>query len=188
MKNPRFLLVVGVLWTSFLCSEGGKLSELEQELAGKGESYKSRVGRQWTTVITSSSTTTISTTTNCFVTKTAVTACGKKKRSVFVEPLTGEVVDLTNFAPTKYSEDEHVDQRKLEDGTYAKTNQLLEGEDDVENVPELSSGRQPRIFFVSYTTSTKATTSTSTSYTATSSLASIICTPSGWTIAQCNLG
>ena len=33
-------------------------------------------------------------------------------------------MDLTNFAPTKYSEDEHVDKRKLEDGTYAKTNQV----------------------------------------------------------------
>jgi hypothetical protein len=48
MNNPSFLMFVGVLWTSFLRSEGGKLSELEQELAGKGESYKSRVGRQWT--------------------------------------------------------------------------------------------------------------------------------------------
>jgi hypothetical protein len=38
--------------------------------------------------------------------------------------ISGEVVDLTNYSPTRYSEDAHVDKIKLEDGTNAKTNQV----------------------------------------------------------------
>ena len=57
------------------------------------------------TIIKSTSTTTVSTTTICYVsTNTALTACGKKKkRSIFENPETGEIVELS---PTKANKDE----------------------------------------------------------------------------------
>lgn len=42
------MFLLAILWNYLIFSEGSKLSELEQELAGKGDSYKTRVGRQWT--------------------------------------------------------------------------------------------------------------------------------------------
>ena len=48
MSNTCFMFLLAIIWNSLIFSEGSKLSEIEQELAGKGDSYKTRVGRQWT--------------------------------------------------------------------------------------------------------------------------------------------
>ena len=48
MHNLNFLLLFAVLWTHVLCSERRNLGDLEQALADKGDSYKSRIARQWT--------------------------------------------------------------------------------------------------------------------------------------------
>merc|ERR1711899_568808 len=115
---------------------------------------------------TASTTSTLSTTTQCFVTSGAVSACTRKKRSIEYD------VDGTG-SPISATPSRSVARGDGED---------LEGEKGVQPGMEEAPNRQAR--FVLYWRTTTAT-STSTSYTATSTLASITCTPNGFPLSVC---
>merc|ERR1711953_1302612 len=113
-------------------------------------------------MVSSSSTTSVSTTTYCYVSGTTAitTACGKRKRSL-------EAV-------------EH-----MED---IVSSSVVESLDDVEGDTEVMSGesepsqRDPRFLLYWMTTTS---TSTLTSFTATTSIGTLECTPSSFTISAC---
>merc|ERR1711953_1286256 len=113
---------------------------------------------------TASTTSTLSTTTQCFAVShatNALVACGRKKRAV--EPDVEAKVEISASKSINAANMDH-----------------LEGEEEVEPGVEAVPTRQAR--FVLYW---RTTTSTSTSYTATSTLASISCTPSGFPLSKC---
>merc|ERR1719208_257350 len=127
----------------------------------------------------STTTSTLSTTTVCFYSHTTAvtTACtGRKKRTIFTNPETGEDSYL-EIAPERTERD-----LKMDSEDEADT------EKDVETqVGELESGRKESEdvrdakFLLYWATST----STSTSYTATSTIATVNCTPSSFSISVC---
>merc|ERR1712008_512430 len=92
---------------------------------------KSRAPRpQWTTLVKTTSYTTISTTTVCYVSlNTALEACGKKrKRAIFDNPDTGEILELTPSKPSQDNLKDDFDEIDL-DGT---VDQLLQGEEVID--------------------------------------------------------
>ena len=120
---------------------------------------------------------------------TALVACGKKrKRAIFDNPDTGEILELTPSKPSQDNLKDDFDEIDL-DGT---VDQLLQGEEVIDWYEHNSANffqdeREPRFVNLGFTWSTTTSTKkkTTTSYTATSTMGSIICTPSGWTVPGC---
>ena len=106
-------------------------------------------------VSSSTTITTFSTSTYCYVTAAAA-ACKKKRRKRAIYSIAGEDVELS---PTKTHDVQ-----------------------PVEIDPSLSTARDPR--FVMYWMTTTSTSS-STIFTATTTLYSLECTPSGFTLSAC---
>merc|ERR1711981_249201 len=126
-------------------------------------------------VSSSSTTTTLSTTTLCYstaATSFTTTACGRKKRAIYTDPVTGkqgtmELDDL--IAPQAPQGD------AMEDESDASHDDLVKsGQGDYER-----EGK----FLLYWKTTTS--TSTFTSYTATTTLGALECTPSSFAISQC---
>lgn len=116
-------------------------------------------------VSSSATTSTLSTTTLCYSTASTVSACGKKKRAIYTDPVTGKVEGLD-----------------LED--VIKPQESLSSDEDAKLI---ESGRQEYEregkFLLYWMTTT--TTSTFTTYTATTTLGALECTPSNFGISQC---
>merc|ERR1711892_573438 len=137
------------------------------------EQQKSRHPRLFL-VSSSSTTSTISTTTLCYSTAATgftTTACGRKKRAIYTDPVTGEEggLDLDELInPQEPISD------ALEDQDEKYEDLVQSGEAEYER-----EGK-----FLLYW---KTTTSTSTfsSYTATTTLGALECTPSSFGISQC---
>jgi len=121
-------------------------------------------------VSTSSTTSTVTTTSICYVTDTGTIAtCGRKKRrsiDSLSEETEGKDQDLS---PTRLYEDDKVDIENME------------GEDLVES--GMTDSKRQGKFLLYWATTTLS--STTTSYTATSTLASLNCTPTSFSISQC---
>ena len=122
-------------------------------------------------VTTTSSISTVSTATYCWVQETmsfAPLTCGKKKRKKravkVISDKSGEDLDI-------------------------QPSSILPEEDNREPESEVmsSQGEDRKGKFVNYWITTTFT-STTTSYTSTLSIATIECTPIGWTISQCPAG
>merc|ERR1712170_175041 len=123
-------------------------------------------------VSTSSTTSTIATTSICYVTETTgtIATCGrKKKRSIdsLTEENEGKDQDLS---PTRLYDDDKVD---FENN--------MEGEEMVES--GMTDSKRQGKFLLYWATTTLS--STTTSYTATSTLGSLNCTPTSYSISQC---
>merc|ERR1712141_996119 len=127
-------------------------------------SAKERNGRLFF-VSSSSTTSTLSTTTVCWSTNQALTAaCGKKKRSI---EISGYDRFLASPSPMINLDGED-EGEKLESG-----------------VSEATEDREGKFLLYWMTTTS---TSTTTSYTATSTIGAIECTPSGFTMSGCGTG
>merc|ERR1719305_1317246 len=105
---------------------------------------------------TSTSTTTLSTATFCY-TGSPTAACGRKKRSIFEDPLTGAVENLKPSTPARH----------------AREVPLEASEDN-----KKASNRNAKLFLLLTSTSTitATATSTTTAYTGTATI-SVLCTP-----------
>merc|ERR1711953_203669 len=113
-------------------------------------------------VSSSSTTSTVLTNTICFSAATGFTACGRKKRRSI--ELSGE--DETEASPTPVMRnDEAYEEEKLESG-----------------VSESAEDREGRFLLYWLTTTS---TSATTSYTGTSTLATLECPPSGFSLSAC---
>merc|ERR1711981_293427 len=119
-------------------------------------------------ISTSSTTTTLSTTTICFrSTTTAVIVCPtKKRRAIQHDPFDAE--EDINIEPTEPS------MAKLDDTTSLEN----------DHQTEVESGVRAGRFAVYWKTTT--ITSSSTSYTSTSTLASLKCTPYDFVLSACD--
>merc|ERR1712123_323496 len=134
------------------------------------EQQKSRHPRLFL-VSSSSTTSTLSTTTLCYSMAAAgftTTACGRKKRAIYTDPVTGEqgglaLDELINPQEPISSEVTKKDEELIESG---KKEYEREGK-----------------FLLYWMTTT--TTSTFTTYTATTTLGALECTPSSFGISQC---
>merc|ERR1712080_430417 len=116
----------------------------------------------------SSTTTTISTTTLCFISTTTSAACKRKRRALLLSGRTEENSDVTFDGITKTS--------GVESSRGSEEVEVSEGMKDARDEYD----REGK--FLLYW---KTTTSTSTSYTATTTVSSLECTPSGFTISNC---
>merc|ERR1712038_111448 len=137
--------------------------------ATAAEQKKSRHPRLF--LVSSSSTTTLSTTTLCYSTAASgftTTACGRKKRAIYSDPVTGEVGGLEDFIqpqePVSFEETEKEAEAEL----------IESGRKEYE--------REGKFLLYWMTTTT---TSTFTTYTATTTLGALECTPSSFGISQC---
>merc|ERR1712241_607019 len=124
-------------------------------------------------VSSSSTTTTLSTTTLCYSTATTLTTCGRrKKRAIFSDPDTGEQgsIDLADLiAPQAPLSDAD------EEVSVARNDELIKsGEGEYKSDGE---------FLLYWKTTTS--TSTFTTYTSTTTLGGLECTPSNFGISQC---
>ena len=108
-------------------------------------------------VSSSTSVSTISTSTYCYSTNTVTAACGKRRKRA-IEYIEG------------------MEEEELEDVSPSKVRDLESGEVDP------ATGRYPR--FVMYWMTTTSTSYT-TSFTATTTLSKLECTPSGFTMSEC---
>merc|ERR1711892_302287 len=134
------------------------------------EQQKSRHPRLFL-VSSSSTTSTLSTTTLCYSTVASgftTTACGRKKRAIYTDPVTGEqgglaLDELINPQEPISSEVTKKDEELIESG---KKEYEREGK-----------------FLLYWMTTT--TTSIFTTYTATTTLGALECTPSSFGISQC---
>merc|ERR1711920_556099 len=107
----------------------------------------------------SSTTSTLSTTTICYKSSTTARACGRRRRSMIVDKVSGQEsdIDFSGISKTGSADDE--------------SSQELES---------TKSGREGKFLLYWMTT-----TSTSTTYTATTTVSSLDCTPSGFVISNC---
>merc|ERR1719373_894344 len=120
-------------------------------------------------VYTLKSTSTVNTATTCYVsTTTAATACTKRKKRAYVDTTD---VDF-EIAPSEIA--------KVEDSFDNIDDNIDELEPTLES--EEKNFRQEKVLLYWLTTTSL---STKFSYTQTFSVASIACTPSGWTITKC---
>merc|ERR1712038_1946180 len=120
-------------------------------------------------VSSSSTTSTLSTTTLYFVSSTsAVTTCGKRKRALGVHEL-GDLADIqiASSAVLRDGVDNDTEEEEL----------LRSGQEDA-----ASRDRDGRFLLYWMTTTS---TSTTTSYTSTTTIGSLECTPSGFTVSLC---
>ena len=150
--------VVFVLLVSIISSEA-----LEVE-------KKSKAPRLfWTTTTQTYTSKTLSTTTWCFrSSNTATVACtGRRRRQVIIDQAEGlEGLDIT---PTNVDESNN-----------------LEDEINVEDTIDENAEREARYLqFYFFTTTLTSTTTVATSYTSTSTVASLVCTPSGFFLSVC---
>merc|ERR1711874_119098 len=134
--------------------------------AADAEQKKSRHPRLFP-VSSSSTTSTLSTTTLCYstaATSFTTTACGRKKRAIY--PVPGEVGGLEEII---------------------KPQEPVSSEDNEKEAELIESGRKEYEregkFLLYWMTTT--TTSTFTTYTATTTLGALECTPSNFGISQC---
>merc|ERR1719270_768226 len=117
-------------------------------------------------ISSSTTTTTISTTTLCWSSNTAVTTCKKKKRRYISE--IPEIAESGLMIDPKAVESEPEDE--------------VENENYKDLVKSGQSEYEREGKFLLYW---KTTTSTSTSYTATTTLQALECTPSGFGLSEC---
>merc|ERR1719220_563577 len=117
----------------------------------------------------SSTTSTVSTASICYFTSGAVTTCGRRRRRMAFmdDPISYTTADI-NPSRQQVSEEEF---KKIEEQIEAGE---VEGEEP--------AGHEGRFLLYWLTTTT---TSTTTSFTATSSIGSIYCTPAGYTNVLC---
>ena len=138
-------------------------------------------------VTTQSSTTTLTTQSLCWVSSsTALTiACGRKKRMINYDPLTGaqgeidpsKLVTFQLLAITLF-----IFHFRFS-AAASSVDDLAENEIDIEGSKNKVNASREGKFLVYWMTTTSITTITS--YSATRTLASLICTPSGYGISQC---
>merc|ERR1719348_377868 len=113
--------------------------------------------------LVSSTTVTLSTTTLCYSSSTAAAACGKrKKRALVIASAAGDIAVTKSGAS---------------DSSHNMEAELAAGQEEAKEEYE----REGK--FLLYW---KTTTSTSTSYTATTTISALACTPSGFTISNCS--
>ena len=122
------------------------------------------------------STSIVSTTSQCYVTDTTLTACAaKKKRNLILEADDSDGLNtdsINPMAPERFSWTiQNQNERNL---IFRREDELDSGLEDAED----GSLRDGRFLLYWHTT-------TSTSYTSTSTLASLACTPSGFTLSLC---
>merc|ERR1712243_509416 len=111
--------------------------------------------------LVSSTTVTLSTTTLCYSSSTAAAACGKrKKRALVIASAAGDIAVTKSGAA---------------DSSYEADTEVTNGQNDEDDV-----SREGKFLLYWMTT-----TSTSTSYTATTTISALACTPSGFTISKC---
>merc|ERR1712126_188525 len=111
--------------------------------------------------LVSSTTVTLSTTTLCYSSSTAAAACGKrKKRALVIASAAGDIAVTKSGAS---------------DSSYEADTEVTNGKND-----EADVSREGKFLLYWMTT-----TSTSTSYTATTTISALACTPSGFTISKC---
>eukprot|EP00091_Calanus_sinicus_P007315 TRINITY_DN18314_c0_g1_i1.p1 TRINITY_DN18314_c0_g1~~TRINITY_DN18314_c0_g1_i1.p1 ORF type:complete len:178 (-),score=44.25 TRINITY_DN18314_c0_g1_i1:127-636(-) len=146
------------------------LSLLLVLVASDAQKQKSRHPRLFL-VSSSSTTSTLSPTTLCYATANTgftTTACGRKKRAIYTDPVTGKMGGLD-----------------LDD--VIQPQEPLSSEENSKDADLIESGRKEYEregkFLLYWMTTT--TTSTSTTYTATTTLSALECTPSGFGISQC---
>merc|ERR1712060_273817 len=112
----------------------------------------------------SSTTTTVSTTTICYVSSNSpstAAACGKRKRrALMVDSVTGQDTPVDVAGVTRTEKEE--------------------SSPEVESTKDKEQAREGKFLMYWMTT-----TSTSTTYTATTTISSLACTPSGFTISNC---
>merc|ERR1712113_140736 len=154
---PRSLIAVFIL---FLWS----FSEAEKLVDGNG---KERSGKLFF-VSSSSTTSTVSTTTLCFTTDAggaALGTCTKKRRRRSIEEANEQQTDEQIYSTPvrRQIEEEENNEPQLDSG-----------------VRDNSMDREGRFLLYWMTT-----TSTSTSFTSTTTLSNLICTPNGFTISLC---
>merc|ERR1719312_23858 len=120
------------------------------------------------TTSTKTATTTAGVTTNCIYTAATLTACSGRRRRMIVDDGIEEAHEL------------------LPDNA-SRTEEGFDADTDIESIlreewEEEESNRDPR-FMIYWTTIVK--TSYTTSYTKTSTIATVVCTPSGFGISGC---
>ena len=131
----------------------------------------------WTTTTQSYTSKTLSTTTWCFRSSAtlATTACtGRRKRRVLIDP--AAQLEGLEITPTNINEpDNKKEEIDIEDGI-----------DDSQDAIDEEAEREARFLqFYFFTTTLTSTTTVATSYTSTSTVASLICTPSGFFLKVC---
>jgi len=126
-------------------------------------------GRQprFFSVSTSTVTKTSSTTTQCFISSSSLAACKKRKRRFIRDDIIEGLSKLENLGRVKVSSSFR-DPKEGDEGNVLKSNKDTE--------------RKAK--FILYWTTSKSTT-TSYTYTATSKVASLACTPSGFALSVC---
>ena len=133
----------------------------------------------WTTTTQSYTSKTLSTTTWCFRSSAtlATTACtGRRKRRVLIDP--AAQLEGLEITPTNINEpDNKKEEIDIEDGI-----------DDSQDAIDEEAEREARFLqFYFFTTTLTSTTTVATSYTSTSTVASLICTPSGFFLKVCQI-
>merc|ERR1711879_136890 len=126
----------------------------------------------WGVTQTTTTTTVLKTTTQCWSSSTTLTVCKKKKRKRAIEEQPPLIVARARQLPVFPLE------TKIEEST-------LDGEDHSGTEERINPTLLPLNIGNFYGTTWYKTTATSTSYTAWSTLASLICTPTGWDMALC---
>merc|ERR1719410_38932 len=116
-------------------------------------------------VYTQKTTTTLITATNCYVTSTGLTACGRRKKRALINQEDLDV-DIDLAPSVVYPDDEEEDLEKSVSGSLS---------DEEQN-------RENKALLYWLTTSSVAT---AYSYTQTFTIASLICSPSGYTVTEC---
>merc|ERR1712083_122986 len=165
MGTTMASLLHHLLFTSLLLLCGGV--QLEDIANVKHGSGAQRREPKLFYVSYSSTTSTVSTASICYFTSGAVTTCGRRRRrmAVRVDPISYPTADI-NPSRQQVSEEEF---KKMEEQIEAGE---VEGEEP--------AGREGRFLLYWLTTTT-----TTTSFTATSSIGSIYCTPAGYTNVLC---
>ena len=152
----------------------------------KALAFKLFIFREGKGFLVATTVSTVSTSTVCFVTAAAA-ACTRKKRNIVQGDY--NYFNYCSFTGNHYTfhlDDVVIHQSNLEIHPQRVIDSIEDKEDDDQE--EITSGlktggeRLPRFFnLLYYATST----STSTSFTGTSTLATLECTPSGYTLSAC---
>merc|ERR1712051_625506 len=111
----------------------------------------------------SSTTSTLSTTTICYVSSSTAQACGRKRRAILIDS------ESERDAEFEY------------DGVSKRDGDVESSIDELSEVEAAQTSEREGKFLLYWMT----TTSTSTTYTATTTVSSLNCTPSGFVISNC---
>merc|ERR1719225_366613 len=159
------MLRLSIIFFSFSLLLADELNQISEGSSSQEASPEKGRNSRLFYVYTQKTTTTLITATNCWVSSTSVVACGRrKKRALFDQ---GDLNFDTVVAPSgSYPEDDD-DMEKSVSGSLSE---------------DADQNRENKALLYWLTTSSVAT---AYSYTQTFTIASLICSPSGYTVTEC---